>query len=393
MAGGRRRMSKPRLKAVAAVLQRLLNSRPPSENPKGAELHKEQAMDATPTPPPLPLVPGQTRWYYADANNQPQGPFPFDELKRLFASGAITPETYVIEVNGSKWKQFSDVSSKADEPPPVLPVNEKLPNGPRRVELEQQLYKAPPQSLNANNNAGGCCGIVAGVLLCCTGVGAVIGVPLIIWILICMGKAQRAGATALPLGKKLNGKAPRKQISNRLAAMIIIGCCFVIIGGLVIAAKYDMISVGSAPTQTFSALPPDRVREMMAEVFGDKLKDVSVTEAVSDDNGNLIEGQKTFCVLVTFDAAELWSDESMGQDIESKMAKAYKALYTSNIDIIEACMIAHAQLRDKYGNTNDGVVYKTILDQKTARKINWENADDLDFSRIWHTERKHRGFK
>ena len=51
-----------------------------------------------------------TLWFYADSNNEAQGPLPFAELQRLATAGTILPETHVIEKGGSEWRSYESVS-------------------------------------------------------------------------------------------------------------------------------------------------------------------------------------------------------------------------------------------------------------------------------------------
>lgn len=53
------------------------------------------------------------------------------------------------------------------------------------------------------------------------------------------------------------------------------------------------------------------------------------------------------------------------------MADVYIALYTSNLDVRTASVAAYLPLTDTYGNTSDGMVYKTMLDKTVAGKVNW----------------------
>lgn len=64
------------------------------------------------------------KYFYADANNQPQGPYELDYLQQLAAQGIIKPETYVVEEGGSAWKAYRDISLSfappSSQPPPAL---------------------------------------------------------------------------------------------------------------------------------------------------------------------------------------------------------------------------------------------------------------------------------
>ena len=64
-------------------------------------------------------------YFYADANNQPQGPHDLAQLEQLRANGTLTDATRVIPVDGKEWKPLAHVLAVAKLPPlppPILPV-------------------------------------------------------------------------------------------------------------------------------------------------------------------------------------------------------------------------------------------------------------------------------
>ncbi len=77
-------------------------------------------------------------------------------------------------------------------------------------------------------------------------------------------------------------------------------------------------------------------------------------------------------VFVEYNADDNFSANMRKKSIELDMSKIYTALYTSEKDIQTASVSAYFPLTDKYGNTSDGVVYKSILDKTEADKVNWE---------------------
>lgn len=119
----------------------------------------------------------------------------------------------------------------------------------------------------------------------------------------------------------------------------------------------------------------------------DKLKALA-TNAVTDSNKTLhidaaIRGvdvvpqqQGGYGVFVEFNAAQSSSASVIKQGIEYGMADVYTALYTSGLDVRTASVVAYLPLTDKYGNTSDGMVYKTILDKAVASKVNWSASKD-----------------
>lgn len=66
-------------------------------------------------------------WYYAGPEGKPVGPISLEELQALRASGAVSPETHVIEHTGQPnevltWKRFRDVFPPSLNLPPAPPV-------------------------------------------------------------------------------------------------------------------------------------------------------------------------------------------------------------------------------------------------------------------------------
>ncbi|MEQ8316601.1 MAG: DUF4190 domain-containing protein [Phycisphaerales bacterium] len=67
-------------------------------------------------------------YYYTDANRQPAGPVPLDELRSMFQEGKLANGALVAEVGASEWKPAAEVlggSSTTAPPysaPPVTPT-------------------------------------------------------------------------------------------------------------------------------------------------------------------------------------------------------------------------------------------------------------------------------
>lgn len=176
--------------------------------------------------PPIPNAPLHTRWYYADASNQTHGPVSFDELQRLAKTGEITSETLVFEEGATEWRRFAEV------PPP-------LPQGVRQV--------------TSPNGFLGCAGVFFGVLLCLSGMGALVGVPLIVWTLYRIGKAQKTNSSRP--GQKVAGKEECSPTGSKKSPQ---GCLkvFLVFAFLLLA----LIVVGS-----FLPKPQDSSVQTVAE--------------------------------------------------------------------------------------------------------------------------------
>jgi hypothetical protein len=82
-------------------------------------------------------------WYYASSEAKPVGPVSVQDLHALRSSGAISPETYVIEYTGQApenwaWKRYKEVFP----PAPVLPPTP----APIVVTLPPPAPPPPPQA-------------------------------------------------------------------------------------------------------------------------------------------------------------------------------------------------------------------------------------------------------
>ena len=71
--------------------------------------------------------------------------------------------------------------------------------------------------------------------------------------------------------------------------------------------------------------------------------------------------------------------------IEYGMEDAYLALHKSGKDITAMSVAAYLPLTDKYGNSSDVMVYKTLLSKEQADQINWSNDDTAKaaIGRVW----------
>ena len=71
-----------------------------------------------------------SRWYYADASQQPVGPIAASTLQVLYANGVISSETLIIPEGGADWQAYRAVFPVTQQPtpPPPAPVirNNKL---------------------------------------------------------------------------------------------------------------------------------------------------------------------------------------------------------------------------------------------------------------------------
>lgn len=61
-------------------------------------------------------------YYYADANAQPVGPLPLDEIRRFVAAGVIPPDVLVCEADGETWRPLTAFAGPPRTAPPRTAV-------------------------------------------------------------------------------------------------------------------------------------------------------------------------------------------------------------------------------------------------------------------------------
>lgn len=122
-----------------------------------------------------------------------------------------------------------------------------------------------------------------------------------------------------------------------------------------------------------------RIRSLMGSEFGDELRLVYVVSQAGEGWG----------VYVEFDASDSLTMGWIRSGIEGDMADAYDALFNSPYDVRQASMAAYSPTTDKYGNSSETVVYKTLLESGTARRVNWAESWAVDWPRVWTTSMMH----
>jgi hypothetical protein len=122
-------------------------------------------------------------------------------------------------------------------------------------------------------------------------------------------------------------------------------------------------NVPQDPQSQIKAIVANILQGQTNESGESKLRDITVA---TDTDG-------TYDVLVEFNADNNFTNSMAKNGIEIEMSDVYIALYTSEIgkkiEIVD--VKAYLPLTDKYGNTQDGVVYGSVLDGSDAAQINW----------------------
>jgi hypothetical protein len=134
----------------------------------------------------------------------------------------------------------------------------------------------------------------------------------------------------------------------------------------------------SEPSQPAS--PKTELTALMEQAFSGttnmdkiKLRDVDVIKQIGGGWG----------VFVEFNADDNLTSGLIKAGIEADMQESYESLYTSDHKVKQASMGAFYPLIDRYGNEEQGLIYKTVLRRKVAEKINWANAHFLQWDSLW----------
>jgi hypothetical protein len=139
----------------------------------------------------------------------------------------------------------------------------------------------------------------------------------------------------------------------------------------------------ATPTQTPTPTPQDVLKARASDVLsGETNYDSNPLPRLRDVR--VFKGFGGWVVLVNFNANNNLTTGLVKGGIELDMQDIYKAVYTSGLPISYAATSAFFPVTDKFGNRKQGLVYETRLDGKVGKRINWDNTEALDFSRLWH---------
>lgn len=116
-------------------------------------------------------------------------------------------------------------------------------------------------------------------------------------------------------------------------------------------------------TSTKPLTPEQQLKQAATNAIGkDKIRNVDVEPQVDGGYG----------VFVEYNADDNLSTGMIKKGIEKAMSDVYIALYhDSGQDVRQASVAAYMPLEDQYGNTSDGVVYKSVLRKDVASQINY----------------------
>lgn len=135
--------------------------------------------------------------------------------------------------------------------------------------------------------------------------------------------------------------------------------------------------------------PPPSVREQIQGIVddvdpGDRVRKLRVSRT-----------GKQYEVAIDFDASENLTKGLTKDGFKLDIQDLYTEIYTSDvahrISIVD--ITVYYTLVDKYGNESKDPVYETVMTGRTARKINWDNVDAVDFDHLWTLVFIHPAFK
>lgn len=95
----------------------------------------------------------------------------------------------------------------------------------------------------------------------------------------------------------------------------------------------------------------------------DTFKEIRVNKSFGDEEG--------YVVTVLFNGNDNLSEDLIKKGIWKDMGEIYTALYKEPMDVVEATLLAHFPMQDRYGNSSDQMVLKTALSKAEAQKVNW----------------------
>ena len=138
--------------------------------------------------PPISNEPSLNLWRYADAQGRPRGPVSFDELKRLAAAGVVKPGTLVKTEGLNTWQPFSSAACLPDSAvspePPLPPACDQQRSS---ITFSSALAKEETEGRGVKAIELGCLStvglsgsFVAGFLVSLTGIGAIVGIPVML---------------------------------------------------------------------------------------------------------------------------------------------------------------------------------------------------------------------
>jgi len=127
----------------------------------------------------------------------------------------------------------------------------------------------------------------------------------------------------------------------------------------------------------------ETIQGLMERQFGKRLRDVQVTAL----------GRGRYSVKVEFDNSLRLIMETTKDYMEDDMQDAYKAIFTSGLNISEAEVEAFGEGTDKFGKRFRSPAYHTALDGEVAEQIDWSNYRAAKWDELWRVVFLHPNYE
>ena len=188
--------------------------------------------------------------------------------------------------------------------------------------------------------------------------------------------------------------AVRKK-PKKLSIIGAVICLVMFIIGLNIPHEPEIAEQTQPAEETEMLSEEEQIRAIVSKILEGKnnnerdyLRDIQVINR--PDGG--------WSVFVEYNASNNLTTGLIKTGMESKMSEIYMTLYhQSGLDIRQASVAAYFPLIDQYGNENDEIVYKSLLDKTEADQVNWQ-ADEAMLKvsilpGIWEISILHQEFR
>ena len=178
---------------------------------------------------------------------------------------------------------------------------------------------------------------------------------------------------------------------KRFLSLLVIGFTLALFTGAALPDTDPSKPIALPKPERTSAIRENRIRSL---IQGEK-PGKRIISIVVHDSGFATDPPGTYkkVVFVKFEQAESWSDSTTKYAIERDMIKIYKALFMSSVPIWRIKIEAQMELIDKFGKPSIGRVYGTMLDDDVADRVNWANAEILEWDQLWHTYFMNQAFR
>ncbi len=267
-------------------------------------------------------------WFYS-LNQDVTGPVAFDELESLVHRGTLPSDVMSVPEGREDWKPLSEWQVPPKQMPPPVPLG--------------ATAKQDPAS-----------------------------------------KAVKTSSSPSDASKaRMGRRSPPRERAQKKGCL---GCLGLIVVCMFFSFIFETCSQRNLTlSDSERANPKEAVQKLMKAVYGDALRQTSATEI---GDSSVANGKLNVYVRVNADL-RLSSSSNMF-DLEQKLNKAFKTLYTSGLPIWEVVIWNYGELVDRYGNESDEIVHKCSLHSNEAAKVNWQNAEWVSLEKIWEVRLKHR---